>query len=1176
MPTHPTNDDQTIETSGTSSNVVESLPSITMTENIHEPLTPAKTEGHPAQLPELSDEKPESDQSCDACTKPESGLAPETLSNPENGDVDRIDIEEPESKENRNVTPTDEKIPVIVGVGASAGGLHALDEMFENLPDNTGMAFVIVQHMAIDSPSLLPELISRRTAMKVCRMTTSMQVKPNHVYVIMPGSQLGILHGTLQVMESDTPTLFSIDHFLMALAADQGPRAIGVVLSGSGSDGSIGLKSINAEGGITFAQSEQTAEFSVMPHNAVLTGCVDYVLSPAEIAKKLAAFAHDHRLKKGTGPASHLSDENLHKIFFLLRQHTGHDFSHYKHSTLLRRIHRRMGIHHIQSLSDYIRYLQGNRAEIDKLFDDVLINVTSFFRDPELFDALRKNVFPSLFKDRAVRDPIRIWVPGCSTGEEPYSLAITLMEFFGDQWGDRPVQIFATDIDGKALAKARAGVFSEASLSAVSITRRKLFFDKVSGGFQVGKRIRDWCVFAEQDVLKDPPFSRLDLICCRNLLIYMDNSLQKKVLSIFHFALRANGVLVLGNSETASQGADWFSTVDSRQKIYVRKSTHLKPRYEFEGSSALGQASSEKNVNMGLATRNVQKEAEGYILYHYAPPAIIIDGQLEIAGFLGNTGPFIEPAPGSVSLKLLKMVHRDLVMEIRALVYAAIKDNVATSRDRIPCRLSDENRLVSLKVIPLQSGNASEKYYMILFEADLAAPSINYPSAMLGHEIPGPENDQHTLELERQLLSMREEMQSIIGEQLLTNEELQTANEEIQSANEELQSTNEELESAKEELQSTNEELATVNDELESRNEELAQLNNDLSNLLNSINLPMLMLGRDLRIRQFTPGAKPLLNLIESDIGRPFTNLRPNIDIPDFENTVLDVIEHVTSHTLEAKDTHGQWYSVNIRPYKTSDHRIAGAVVVFINISEFRFDSRESRLLTASTRESPDALTMIDIKGNFLAWNSVAERLYGFSESEALGMNILDMVPSAARSGVATMIRHVMAKEAVSVCDSVRIAKDGHLVDVLMAATGLYDQKGEVYAVSLSERDFTGLRKDYDKALKMATFLEEIDVMFMTMDLQGNIELSNHRMMHRYGYDENALANLNFKSLLADSLVPEFESWAESIVSGKRTGMQAAMRKSRDGENFSVTVLAMRAEQVEKPTKIVLFEWENN
>lgn len=1059
-------------------------------------------------------------------------------------------------------------IPIIVGIGASAGGLSALNEFFENLPIDTGMAYVVVQHLAAESPTLLPELLGRRTGMTVSRITSNILVQPNQVYVIMPGSQLGIIHGKLQVFETEGSVHFSIDHFFNALASDQGTRAVGVVLSGTGSDGTIGLKAINAAGGITFAQTDDSATFNAMPHNAVASGCVDYVLPPDEIARKLAIFARDLQSRHEPVSALQMADESMNKIFFLLRQQTGHDFSRYKHSTLQRRIRRRMAINHVRTLDAYVKHLQGNRAEIDKLFDDILINVTAFFRDPELFETLRKEIFPVLLKDRDNKEPIRIWVPGCSTGEEPYSLAITLMEFFGDRWADRPVQIFATDIDGKALAKARAGIYSEASLSEMSLSRRKNFFNKVSGGFQVAKTIRDWCIFAEQDVLKDPPFSRLDLVCCRNLLIYMDNSLQKRVLSIFHFSLRPNGMLVLGSSETASQGSDLFLTIDTKRKIYSKKTSHLKPKYEFEGVSSSIQQTIPKLAGTGAASRNVQKEAEHYILYHYGPPAIIIDTHFDIVGFLGNTGPFVEPSPGSVSLKLLKMVHRDLVMELRALVHVAIRDNALVAREGVPCRINQENRVVNLKVVPLQGGDANDRYFMVLFEYGLSnAPSTLPAAATVEAGSPSGKEEQ-ILELERQLGSIREEMQGIIGEQLSTNEELQTANEEIQSANEELQSTNEELESAKEELQSTNEELATVNDELESRNEELAQLNNDLSNLLNSINLPMLMLSSDLRIRQFTSGAKSLLNVIDSDIGRPFAHLRPNIEIPDLEKIVLDVIQNVVPHTLEVKDINGFLYSVNIRPYKTSDHRIAGAVLVFINISDIRSDSLQSRWLSALAGSAGDALSLIDTKGNFLAWNSVAESLYGFTEAEALRMNIMNFVPDQCKNDIEDMMRRVLAKESVNAFDSVRVAKNGRRVDVLMAATGMYDQHGKIYSIAISERDFTQLRIDFEKALKLSSIFDESDAMVMAMDLEGNLEFWNQEVPQYYGYSDRELARLNFRQMVPSDVA----CWIEDIASGKVSEVEKTYRVTKHGQKFCVSSHVILTMREAKPYRIMLFE----
>lgn len=1045
------------------------------------------------------------------------------------------------------------EVPIVVGIGASAGGLQALIELFENTPENSGLAFVVIQHMAADANSLLPELLRRKAHIPVQEVRTSTRLRANNVYVIAPGYKLGFADGTLLVQgDAGTKVHTNIDYFLSALANDQQSRSIGIILSGSGSDGTLGLKAINANGGITFAQSESSSACAYMPNNAVASGCVDYILTPREIAEQLVMIARENYIRQSVSGSQSGSKEHLSKIFFLLRQHTGHDFSHYKHSTMQRRIHRRMALHHINTLEHYVAHLQKNRLEIDRLFDDILINVTSFFRDPDVYEALKKQVFPALVENLAQDEPLRIWVPGCSTGEEPYSIAIALMEFFGENWADHTVQIFATDIDSKAVVKARAGIYLESDLASLSDERKNTFFNKVSGGYLVSKTIRDWCVFAQQDVLKDPPFSRIDIVCCRNLLIYMDSVLQQKVLSIFHFALKQQGILVLGGSESTSQGADWFSPVNSKWKIYTKNSSLVKTRYQFDGGGNDLQKKFPKLGSENTVTRNIQREAEQYILFHYGPPVIIINSHFDIVGFQGDTGPFVEPAPGVVSLKLLKMVHRDLMMELRTLVLTAIKDNTTASRSGLRFSHGADENSIDLKVIPLHGTDKNEQYFIVVFESTASHPfTASDPTARVSMLSPS-EKDRKILELERQLSSIREEMQGIIGEQLTMNEELQTANEEIQSANEELQSTNEELESTKEELQSTNEELVTVNDELETRNEELVQVNSDLNNLLESINVPTLMLSADLRIRQFTPGAKPLLNIIDSDIGRPFTNLRPNIDLPDIEKIIMGVIDKVSPTIIEAKDCDNHWYSISIRPYKTSDYRIAGAVLVFFNISDIRLDPDQSRWVTALARDANDAISLIGLNGNFLAWNSVAERLYGYTEVEALRMNLMDLVPDSAKPKYHAMQTRVQAKVDVAPFNSMRKTKEGNVVEVLVVAKGMFDQHGNIYAIALTERESSGLSLDFIKALKLAAIIEEGDAAVVSFDLEGNINYWGGLAQRLYGYTDNEACSMNFMALIPAAEQSAHRAWLAEIFDKTPPSISTTQRITKNGQVISV------------------------
>lgn len=944
----------------------------------------------------------------------------------------------------------------IVGIGASAGGLDACKEFFEFLPDNTGMAYVLVQHLDPHHKSMLTELLSRTARIPIQEVVDGMRVEPDHVYIIPPNSELGILQGVLHLMprnKANSPPL-PIDFFLKSLAADQESMAIGVILSGSASDGTIGLKAIKTAGGITFAQDEASAKYSSMPHSAIAAGCVDFVLTPEYIAKELARIARQPVvLKKLTAVDNVLPDEGgdeLNKIFLLLRARTGTDFTYYKHSTIRRRIHRRMVLHKLERLKDYLRFLRDNPAEQDELFQDILINVTGFFRDPESFDFLQQGVFPRLEKERQPESPIRIWVAGCSTGEEAYSLAIALLEYLGERAGVTSIQIFASDIDDKAISKARAGVYPEGITADVSPARLQRYFNKVSGGYQVSKTVRDMCVFAVQNVAKDPPFSRIDLVCCRNLLIYLSNVLQKKVLQIFHYALNSKGFLVLGSSESISSSPGLFSLMDKKNKVYLKKSIMTMRQFEFtpETPKTVRFPDQKEMPHVTATINEVRDKAERILLDEYAPPAVIINQTMDILQFRGHTGPYIEPVSGSASLNLMKMARADLIMDLRTAVRQAIKEDDRVLRENVRVTSGAGERRINLQVIPIKGHMAEDRSYLILFEERESGKAAAQQKAQTRAEtLTQDEKDLRIKELEQEQVTTREYLQTIIEDQETTNEELQSANEEVQSTNEELQSTNEELETAKEELQSTNEELITVNDELVGRNLELSELNNDLSNLLESVQLPIVMLGEDMKIRHFTPNAAKLFNVIDSDVGRPISDIKANIDVPDLEQRILRVMDSVMPDMLEVRDSDGVWYSLRIRPYKTSEKRIAGAVLVFLSMG-----SAVERRLAAVVRDANDAITLQDFKGNILAWNKSAERVYGYSESEALDMNIYSLVPDSERTQTQKLIASLQQGKGVGSMEALRLTRAGEAVRVWLTATVLVDEDGKPYAFVTTER----------------------------------------------------------------------------------------------------------------------------
>lgn len=963
----------------------------------------------------------------------------------------------------------------IVGIGASAGGLSAYSSLLKALPADTGMAYVLVQHLDPKHDSMLPELLGRTTAMPVQEIRDDMAVQPNHVYVMPPNHSLALLHGKLHLMpRPEAPGMhLPIDDFLRTLADDMQSNAIGIILSGTASDGTFGLRAIKAAGGITFAQEEASCEYSGMPHSAIAAGYVDFVLPPEDMARELARIAKHpyllHELRMSREEEAIQPGDSLNKIFVLLRTRTGNDFTYYKHATIRRRIRRRMALHQIERMEDYVRYLQLQPKELDALFQDLLINVTSFFRDPETFDALKREVFPRLLEGRASDQPLRIWIPGCSTGEEAYSLAIALFEYLGEKISDTHVQIFASDIDSTAVGKARAGFYPENISEHVSETRLKRYFVKTGDSYQICKSIRDVCVFAVQNVIKDPPFSRLDLVSCRNMLIYLSAVLQKRVLHTFHYALRPGGFLMLGTSETIGSYADLFSMIDKKNKIYLKKSITKRQVFDFGTAPSVAPLAGLEPVELSRQApeQNLQHEAEAVILANYGPPGVIINHDMQILHFRGQTGPFIEPASGSASLNLLKMARQDLLMDLRAAVYEAVKTGIAVRHNGVRIHQQDGAcRLVNLNVVPIAIASAAEPYYLVLFE--MASEPI-YPGRKTGKAGAKKANendqanprDQHIRELEQELQNNREYMQSIIEAQEASNEELQSANEEIQSANEELQSTNEELETAKEELQSTNEELATINEEHEIRNQELVAANNDLINLLSSMELAIVILAEDMSIRRFTPMAKSLLNLIDADVGRPIGNIRSNVGIPDLDSRVHQVISSTESQSLEVKDREGHWYVLRLRPYRTLDNRIEGVVMTFIDIDSVRDVERlrkaleQERRLAAVVRDSSDAVAVLDFDRRIQAWNKRAAEMYGYTEAEALQLDGSKLVAGRSAEAMQQQVMLLQKGQTVAPAESWRVTRDGREIRVWMVISALRDEEGKPVAMAITERELT-------------------------------------------------------------------------------------------------------------------------
>ncbi len=813
--------------------------------------------------------------------------------------------------------------PMIVGVGASAGGLEAFTELLIHLPEDTGFAFVLIQHLDPAHESHLTELLAKASRMPIAEVKGDIRAEANHVYVIPPKCNLSVSGGVLHTPPRPrSGRNLPIDLFFRALAADAGGRAIGVVLSGTASDGTLGLRAIKAAGGITFAQDAGTAKFEGMPRSAIAASVVDFVLAPSAIARRLVAIARDSHIpiERRTGAGSPENAE-LNKIFRLLRSATGVDFTFYKQSTLERRLQKRMSLRGFKNVEDYCLDLERNRDEANALCDSFFITVTAFFREPAVFEALKRKVFPALIENRAAADPIRIWVPGCSTGEEAYSIAICLMEFLEEAELSVPFEVFATDISETAVEKARAGEYTDAALANVSPRRLARFFTRTARGRQIAKVVRDVCVFARHNVAHDPPFSRLDLISCCNVLIYLGAPLQRKVLSILHYALKPAGFLVLGRSESIGSLSDSFHQVEKTHKIYSTRpgaSTPAAPR--SEGRHAEGPMDLQESIAEGRAGLQLQREADRLVLAEHGPPGAVVDFDLNIVQVRGRTSPYLELSPGEPAHNLLKMAREGLIAPLGKAIRAAKRRNTVAEEAGFRMESGGQLKEVAIKVIPL-AGPASSKgrYFLILFE-DGRKNGASEPK-----QTPLAEDRVGNARLRRELAATKDYLHSIVDDNATTLEELKAANEEAQAGNEE-------LETAQEELESANEELNTLNESLKIGNVELSQINRDLANLLESISIPLVIVGRDLKIRRFTRPMESILNLIASDVGRSITDLQPQMELTGLRRLLLDAMKGGNRKPRDVRDATGHWFSLRVLPSAGPDGKVDGAVLMLIDI----------------------------------------------------------------------------------------------------------------------------------------------------------------------------------------------------------------------------------------------------
>ena len=821
----------------------------------------------------------------------------------------------------------------IVGIGASAGGLEALEQFFRHAPTQGGMAFVLVQHLDPSHPSLLTEILQRTTALSIVEAVDQIAVEPDHVYVIPPNRDMAIFHGKLQLSVPNEPRgqRMPIDAFLRSLAEDRQENAIGIILSGTGTDGTLGLRAILGVGGITLVQEPATAKYDGMPSSAIQAGYATHVLPVDKMPEALLAGAGRFAARPAA-PVAPKTASGISRILMQLRSITGHDFSLYKQSTIRRRIERRMSQHAIEDAETYARYLKENPVEVQALFKELLINVTSFFRDSEAFACLEKDILPSLCKDKADDYIFRVWVAGCATGEEAYSIAILLREHMAQAHQEFKVQIYSTDLADDAIALARAGLYQLNIAQDVTPERLRRYFVKEESGYRVKKEIREMVVFAIQNVVKDPPFTRLDLLSCRNLMIYLEPELQNRLIQTFHYALKPGGILFLSPSESIGNHTDLFASLNRKWKFFRAAKSIISARAAIThvvswAKEAGGKAPQEtmdkrKETNFAELTRRV-------LLQCFAPASVVADLKGNILYVHGDTGKYLRPAPGQASLNVIEMARQGLEAELRTAIRAAADAGAATLDRVMQVKTNGGFTAVSLSVRPVPGTDDSQSLLLVSFQ-DLASP----PAKGARKRVAKPVELGRIAELERDLAYMKESHQATVEEQQASNEELKSTNEEMQSTNEELQSTNEELETSKEELQSVNEELITVNAELQAKIEQLAGMQNDMKNLLDNTHIGTVFLDEQLRIRRFTREATNLYRLLPSDVGRPLSDIKSNLESEALLAKALSVLESLVPNEQEVRTFDGTWYLLRIQPYRTLDNVIEGVVLTFTDISK--------------------------------------------------------------------------------------------------------------------------------------------------------------------------------------------------------------------------------------------------
>lgn len=871
----------------------------------------------------------------------------------------------------------------IVGVGASAGGLEALEDFFRYANKDAGIAYIVIQHLSPDYKSLMLELLSKHTDMNIYRVEDGMLVEPNSIYLIPPKKNMTIFHGKLYLSDQrhNLGLNLPIDIFFRSLAEDLGEKSIGVVLSGTGSDGTLGIRAIKGAGGMVMVQDEDTAKFDGMPRSAIATGLVDYILSPSKMSEQLEKYTKHPYVSKDKGNLSLQvqNDDSLSKILAIIRSQTGTDFTYYKSNTIIRRIERRISVNQLDNIENYLNLILQSPVEINTLYQELLIGVTKFFRDAEVFTTVEDKVIPSIFSSKKGNESLRVWVAGCSTGEEAYSLAIMLDEYANANHLNIDIKIFATDIDKNSIEFASAGIYPESIVADVSEMRLKRYFSKVNNTFRVNENIRKMVIFATHNLIKDPPFSKIDLVSCRNLLIYLQPVMQNKVLSAFSFSLLKNGFLLLGTSETIGDLTSYFNTFESKNKIYraseVMRNAIIDDYYIPSPVRGRVQTTYDKRAAEKKESDDIFESIMSGLFDDFVPSTVVVNENFELIHIYNDANNYLKIPRGKAQLNITKLVPEDLAIPLSTALHNVKKENKKVIYTDLNFQMDSSINTINLIVKPFKNQRTGIRYFIVIFE------EVDIIKSIEGNEQYNRQKnvDQRIADLELELKYTKENLQATI-------EELETSNEELQATNEELIAANEELQSTNEELQSVNEELYTVNSEYQSKIEELTELNDDINNWLHTTDIGTIFLDLKLKVRKFTPGVEKYVNLIENDIGRPFKHISYNFKYDAMINEIQKVLKTLNGHVKEVRLNNNNWFLLKMQPYRTVENAVKGIVITFIDISDVKNYQikleHERNLLISVLENSPNAKTMVDENGRITYANKKAIELLELSNDE--------------------------------------------------------------------------------------------------------------------------------------------------------------------------------------------------